>query len=354
MERANRIVTGHTLTLEEQKKFGRHLLQQKTLGKQLTTGAVVRQRHEKGQIEALTDREYTQAFKKMKLYEIKHPQEFSLLIDVFNTYITHKFNLLNIIGDATLVPEQIHIVHPLRSEHIYNLPEKNKEDLNTLGIYHPIKDVIYLRYLNLRINQLSDFGRTLVTASTLIHEAFHRSSFHQFIFNDNEVSMNRSGYEKCLASNRSIGQFDFLNEYMTDRLMMDFFQENGKYLVDSFGSPTALMEHIRYVYYLSKNAHDHDEIFDTLIKRISFKIGKTVMSVLRRFKDAYFTGDMTHLKWIEETFGRQSLRLIATIQSNDHEGQKELLDYIKTKNPDLKEKLIKKYLHSTEHTSSAK
>lgn len=334
MERENRFIADCYITLEDKTELMRYLQEQQCLGKQPVTGVTARKYHEECEIKPLADELYD------KVHEINHPPEFAPIIDSFNQHIQNEFNRLNINGDPKIIPQQIHIIYPYHSVLV-----GSKKNTLAFGSCDTITDAIYLKNINRRKFELSVIDKKLTMAFTLIHEAFHVNSFHQFRLVQGDFELGRIGYNKYLFSDPNIDRFSLLNEYMTDRLAIAFFEKNGKCFADKFGLPFIyLIRKIRWINSEFLDWSSHNDIFDLVMKKISFQIGQTLKSVKKRFKDAYFTGDMTHLKWIEQTFGRQSLRLLATMQEDDQAGQKELLDYLKTKNPDLKERLLKKYI----------
>jgi hypothetical protein len=66
-----------------------------------------------------------------------------------------------------------------------------------------------------------------------------------------------------------------------------------------------------------KKALKEIEIVEIIIQKVAEKKGEDRELVWQRFKRGLFSGEMMHLRDIEETFGKGSLRILASLESED-------------------------------------
>ncbi len=198
----------------------------------------------------------------------------------------------------------------------------------TVGSYNPEKHSIQTEVSRLRLDdsdKIKDKIHKLIhlapisfssekdkDASILLHELIHASSFVGFfVKEDGDIKNYRSGYDyggvkKELTKNGDY--FRGLNEAITQKITEELFSKNMEKIFKSkeiinaekkiLGSPT-------YKGYI--------DILNTIIKTISQFEYKTEGEIWKRIEKGYFTGEMMHLRKIEEIFGPGSLRVLAAM-----------------------------------------
>lgn len=345
MERGNHIIAERYLTPEEKINMENYIKKRHEIGKQPVTGEFVKQIHIAIGEKLLSDQQYQQ------IEEISHPIRFIPVIDRYNQYMKKRFDYLKIKTNTNrfIDPLQVHIVYPFQNV----FPSQKK---NILG-YYSYCDGIYLKNLNRTKFHLSILEQHLWLSYNLIHEAFHRNGFQQYRKIDCDYAypyeVGRSGYKKYLIHDHS-SRFKKLNEMITECLTLEFFIDNQKQLFSLFStSRDEFVEECKFIYDgRRKEKRVSAQILNYILTTTAIQLNKPSSHIWEKIKRGYFTGDMKHLQLIEQTFGRQSLKLLA-VMPNDPQAEKDFLRYLKTQDSSLKEKLIKKYLHHTEHTLSA-
>lgn len=182
--------------------------------------------------------------------------------------------------------------------------------------------------------------------SIILHESIHLVSAERYAAEKNKMQISvwlgKSGYENIKDP---IGLHEHLrgfNEVVVTKVSQGIFKKHKK----------ELTKELR----LSKKekkagAHGYrTEILDLIISEIARENNEKEKDVWNRFKKGLFTGEMMHLRDIERTFGRGSLRVIAALYSstkkeiNSEEAYDKIIDYLVTNNEKRKEEIAKEIL----------
>ena len=88
-----------------------------------------------------------------------------------------------------------------------------------------------------------------------------------------------------------------------------------------------------------------------IIFRISEKQGEEYQTVWKRFERGYFTGEMMHMRDVERTFGKGSLRILAAAypeSENRDDIDEKIFEYFDAKTEEEKDELAKEILNERE------
>lgn len=168
-------------------------------------------------------------------------------------------------------------------------------------------------YLFRILSKLNPESKTISNFKTIIHEMIHAKSFHKYKIENNEVSSYRNGY---LTKNDKGAYFRGLNEAITEKTVLDILNDENKKIKINLNI-------------LESKYRVELKIIENIVKKIAKKEGKEEKEIWDIFKEGHFSGNMMHLRKIEENFGEGSLRILAKMGSNEKLTSKEnLLCYI--------------------------
>ncbi len=189
----------------------------------------------------------------------------------------------------------------------------------TAGTHNPLELGIILNrqngdtlYVQLMRKILSKF-KPIITSdeiknlevATLTHESVHDKSIHKYRVSNEKngmpkVSNYRLGYS-IISEKPEDSWFDGFNEAITEKTAMDIINKEKK------GEEKQLISKTKYKFNI--------EIVDKIAEKVAQKKGETKEEVWRRFKAGQFTGNMMHLRDIENAFGKNSLRVLGSMVS---------------------------------------
>lgn len=323
MERSNRIIADRYLTPEQKENFIKWLEEWRALGKQPINGTLAKKMHiDWREQELLSDEKYGQ------IEELPHPKCFQPIIDRYNRHMKKRFDSLKIKTDNNqfIDPQQVHIVYPYTV--LFPFAPKHQ-----FGVYVSCYDAIYLKNINRKTYNLSVGAKNLFLAYYLIHESFHKNAFQRLQIVDNAFVLGRNGYHSS--------RFTMFNEAIIEHLTLNFLLDNQNHFAPLFSmSDNDFVKQVEFNY----NSLNHEGRPSAKILHYILNAVATQRYIWEKLEEGFFTGDASHLKWIEQAFGRQSLRLLASIPRDDVQAQEDFLNYLKTGNLALKEKLIKQYI----------
>ncbi|MFA6392499.1 MAG: hypothetical protein WCW54_00215 [Candidatus Paceibacterota bacterium] len=172
----------------------------------------------------------------------------------------------------------------------------------------------FVQKLLTKITQLNKNSKTESNYSTIIHEAIHGKSFHKYeldINKDNSESYKinentyRNGY--LLTKNGQEDYFRGLNEGVVDKTTMDILMKEYK------DEPDILNKIRKILYYMESEYFIEMLTIDSIINKIAKSKNKSTEEIWTQFKKGQFTGDMMHLRDIEDVYTPGSLRILATM-----------------------------------------
>ena len=226
--------------------------------------------------------------------EIEKTEEEIRFIEKANQYIQKELEALGIHDYHKLEPGSFCFVD---REKLF--PEDTKRDV--VGLYNPQTNIIFY---NKRGCDKFDMYYLL------IHEMVHAASFHKFhiALERNapgvRITQRRLGYEHK-AQQGNDQHFAALNEALTDEFASNVIFHNWDDMKKEFSFTESDRE--RALTYI-----DYIKVIEKVFQKIAKNSGEEIANVRGRFMRGLFNGNMLHLRDIEETFGKGSLRILAT------------------------------------------
>lgn len=269
--------------------------------------------------------------------EYEKTEEELRFIELINKYIEEEFRELGIENFFKIDANQLHII----SRGLYEKLEANED---FIGYVSPMQSVAYINKDTMK-NRLEFY-------KNILHEFIHLCSFerNQIVVEDNDlyISNYRTGYlnerDRVNEDGETHEHFRGLNEGITDLIVEEILKKHRLEIINELNiSRQEENQPINWMRY------------KTLMKEIIFRIaenkGEEYESVLGRFKKGYFTGEMMHLRDIENVFGKGSLRILAAAfpESGNRDGVDEkIFEYFDAKTEEEKDELAKKILNESE------
>lgn len=172
----------------------------------------------------------------------------------------------------------------------------------------------FVQKLLVKITQLNKNSKTESNYRTIVHEAIHGKSFHKYeldINKDNPESYKinentyRNGY--LLTKNGQEDYFRGLNEGIVDKTTMDILMKECK------DEPNIVNKIREILYYMESSYFIEMLTIDSIIEKIAKSKNESTEEIWTQFKKGQFTGNMMHLRDIENVYGLESLRILATM-----------------------------------------
>ncbi len=236
-------------------------------------------------------------FDKKQIKSEKIPEELEKntktikFIDSLNNFIKKEFEELKIEQEPKEIKsEQIHLV----PEKIYKTEFPNE----SRAVYLPSKESIFMNAK--AFDSIPEFY------ASIVHEFLHFESF----FEDKNTAV-RSGYRSLKKENNKVQtRFRGLNEMIIDKFAQEILEKNKKDLKKiNINLETKKLSPEKY----------SPLILNKIIEKIAQKKDQEQEKVWEKFKKSLFTGKMMHLRDVERTFGKDSLRLLSEFYSENKE-----------------------------------
>ncbi len=261
----------------------------------------------------------------------KTPEELEV-ISTINDYIQQEFEELNL-GDAPVIsPEQVHI-----------LPTKIYKELT--------KSEGGGRYIPENNTSLCEKGTNrLQLYAVMLHESIHMVSAQKYYaktkIERGELNEYRTGYgTKNVLDQHE--HFRGLNEAVVENTTKDILYKNKNHLIEKFNitEEESRNTHLSYAGYRA--------ILDVIIGKVAKRKGENKATTWKRIKKGQFTGEMMHLRDIEETFGKGGLRVLGALGSGtknlpEEETNEKILQYFTTEDESERDNIAHEALNERE------
>ncbi|MBD3282184.1 MAG: hypothetical protein GF387_01080 [Candidatus Portnoybacteria bacterium] len=241
-------------------------------------------------------------------------------INSLNSLIEKEFEDLDIEKEPKEInSEMVHFLN--KDGYKKYFPEEDRAKI----VLSPEQSNIYLN--------LDSFKSIEEVYATITHEFLHLQSFLK-----KSKDGIRTGYNIVKEKEE---HFTALNEFIINKLTKEILKKNEKELKEENIIIEKNFPSIKY----------DSPILNTIINKIAEKENKEEEEIWEIFKKSLFTGNLMHLRKIEKTFGKNSLKLLSKFYSKEKsrgERQEEhfdVLNYFRFDNPEEKEKILKKYLN---------
>jgi hypothetical protein len=256
--------------------------------------------------------------------------------------------------EVSINSNQIHILNNQGFEHIVKeIHGQQHTAESTVGFHNSKFESIFINFSafsdrknELPFNQKTDFYLTL------LHEIIHLVSFHEYKGyykneKENYFEEFRTGYRLKSQNSSSYGEMRGLDEAVVEKLTTEIINKHKTEFAKLIG--------LRVSGEIKDSGIDSKflrwmEILEIIILKISEIKKEDRVETWKRFKKGLFTGEMMHLREIENIFGKGSLRMLALMGSSDvhraYNYEFSVINFFKTKTQeerdDIAEKLVKK------------
>lgn len=287
------------------------------------------------------DKEYAESLKEhrenydKKIFDNITPLEKSeedlYIIEKYNDYLNQELKELGLEA-ISFKPEKIQL---------YNQNDFAAHNDHASGLYFPHNNIIALA------------DRKWRKYPTLMHEMVHAASFHKFNLEkeptDPEATADyqtlRIGYNAEREEGRNEKFYGF-NEGVTELFSKEILNKHKDELIENIsflrnGDAVLVKEFFRPWNY------NYHALVKLLLHRLSEETNEPQETFWSKFKKGMMTGNLMHLREIDEVFGQGSLRILA-MHGNNKKHNIEITNYFATKDPELKKSLFQKIMEVPE------
>lgn len=215
-----------------------------------------------------------------------------------NSFLEETFIDLGLENPPHIIPSQVHI---LNEDDFYSEYSSDK-----YASYQPQRHAIYIASLPTQ----TDIQRF----TTVLHEAFELASFQSFYAEVKQmlIANYRVGYAITHPLERDHEHFHGFKEAVIDKMILELLHTHRENIKTHLKIPEEEIDSLDYRKDFRGNFID---IVDTVIEGVAKHKGEGEEQTWRRVKRGLFSGDMMHLRDIERSFGKGSLRVLAALGS---------------------------------------
>jgi hypothetical protein len=235
--------------------------------------------------------------------EYEKTNEELLFIGLINRYLEEKFKELGVEGFSPIEPRRIHLLNRSAFQFIRRGDER--------GHFNALRRSIF-------INKEDEKDRMHLFVA-ILHEVVHCCSHQKFEVyeqkkkNGLNVDVYRVGYSTNIHKDDTLGSehghFNNLNEGITDIIVLEIFSKYRDEMIDLLKiTEEEENQPMRFYPYV--------ELIEMIAKKIAEYRHKDYATVIKKFERGAFTGDMMHLRDVEQIYGPGSLRVLAATHSD--------------------------------------
>lgn len=232
--------------------------------------------------------------------EFEKTEEELKAIDFINNYIQAEIKQLGLEPRSPIPYERVHII--------------NKEIAKSIGLtsdggYHSTRDSVDIVKDNFKKGRIFFY-------ETLLHEILHYYSYSALIAIDStkKIEPYRSGYKvKNPDSIDDHEHFRGFNEAVIEKVLRDILIKNQQDLLNNFNitKDEIKKKQESIPYYFRESS-----VLDIIIVQMAKHLQRDPLDVWNEIKKGLYTGEMMHLRKIEEVFGPSSLRVLGAMSSH--------------------------------------
>jgi len=265
--------------------------------------------------------------------EIEKSPEVLLVVEKISEYLNEEFQLLGIKTPASISADRIHIVDE-------EWLKKRFPGVGANGIYDPLTDSIFIKNSDQRLQSYK----------SMFHEAVHYASFKSYHadWKARVINPRRCGYTAYNPREAGHEHFRGLNEAVVDKTVRMILRKHQAELIRELRiGENEGRQRVSY-------CNEYMDVLDVIVDKIAGKKKEDRDAVWRRFQKGEFTGEMMHLRDVEEVFGKGSLRVLAALDSGikssvpEETAEQNILKYFQTDDVKLRDKIAKEILMERE------
>ncbi|MFA6274364.1 MAG: hypothetical protein WC662_04350 [Candidatus Paceibacterota bacterium] len=275
--------------------------------------------------------------------EIEKTPEDSALIEKAKDILNQELKSLNVQPDFDLNPEIVHIISSdeITSSGFYY------EDSREIEIIRSKHKIVFL------FNVIEEFVKKILyrnrkkrdsELATIIHEFIHSTSHNKYLLKKNRdgqrISCRRTGYKTKRDWEHTL--FDGFDEAIVDKLSNEIVLKQYKVFEKNNVRNNLYKSLTRFL----GGYPIQIKIIEKIIKKIAEVKNEAEEEVWKRFKIGEFTGNMMHLRDVENAYGPGSLRILAQMpgKNGDKEELDAYYDYFATSNEESLNKIQNLYI----------
>lgn len=268
--------------------------------------------------------------------EKEKSQEFLFLIKKIEEYLNAELASFGL-PPMEIEPDRIHLFDEEEMEKRYQTTDLN-------GQYSPLEDSIAIK----------DKGQRLQLYKSTLHESVHRAAYKTFSANQElkVIDVVRGGYTAGNPSDESGHEhFRGFDEAVVDGIVSEILEDHKQELIHTLNiTEEERAQPVRYY-------REYMDILGIIMKKIAAAKNEKVEAVWENFKRGEFTGEMMHLRDVEEVFGKGSLRVLGALGSATKNSIKAgeaiamIRRYFETDNSEDQERIARKVLIEREWLS---
>ena len=266
--------------------------------------------------------------------ELEKSPEFLLVIKKIEEYLNEELASMGL-PSIEVDPRRIHLLGEKDMEE-----QLQAADLN--GQYNPLKDRVVVK----------EAGSRLQKYKSTLHESVHRAAYRMFSANKEikKIDTVRGGYLAANPSDEADHEhFRGLDEAVVDRIVSEILDGHKQELIDTLHiTDEERQQPVRYY-------REYMGILSGIINKIAAQKDESADVVWKRFKKGEFTGEMMHLRDVEEAYGKGSLRILGALGSVTKNSLKEgdaadlILQYFETDDATRRDNIARRVLTEREY-----
>jgi len=261
--------------------------------------------------------------------EVEKRPSFIDFIKDFNSWLYRELDDLGIEYKGNISPDQVHLL----TDDSFKKEFKKRYKMagsKCAGFHDASSNAVYVK-TDIKRQDSDEFARADFY-HTNIHEMIHQASYHKYSLEniheatpekhiqeltDLEPDIYRMGYAIYGKKPEDHNHFYYLDEAVVEKLSNEMMHEHQWVLYKLAGIHDYAISSATNGWVDRKKQIEYKpgyekivNILDLVIKKIAQKKNEPIEDVWRRFKKGLFTGELMHLRDIEKTFGKGSLRFI--------------------------------------------
>lgn len=221
-------------------------------------------------------------------------------IEVINNYIQKEIKTLGLNPRNSIENDRVHFI---------NKDIANALKIKSDGAYSNEKDSVFLVKDNFKKGRLNFY-------KTLLHEIIHYYSFNAIMATQHNHSINnyRSGYTGKNHTDDDLHEhFRGFNEVLVEKILKDILIKNNKELIQEFNISELEINNQSNI---SLYYQPEIQVVEMMVNRMAEGLKKSPEEIWQKFKKGFFTGEMMHLREVENFFGPGSLRVLSAMSSD--------------------------------------
>jgi hypothetical protein len=253
--------------------------------------------------------------------ELQKTAEEERFVQLANSYINEELKSIDVEQLSTITPDQVHIL----SEAAFN----SRYPGDILGAKEWLSNAIYIR---------ERIGDRASLYKTILHEMVHRRAYQAFRANTDRrtIRPHRTGY-MMQDHNLDLTHLRGFNEAVTDKIVQEILEKNKGGLRDLLQPRD----------WKDPGFHYQDEyirVLNNIIRKVSQHNKKEDEEIWLSIKRGHFTGEMMHLRRVEETFGQYALRVLSALGMSSRKTDEQVVQFFETEDPGQRIRLARDIL----------